>query len=318
MGDQTYTIAHFDNPTYLLGYLPRDSRLYLCDKDVQVFSYALSLRVAEYQTLVLRGDLDTANELLPDIPQDQLNKIARFLEGQGYKEQALEVATDPEHRFELALGLGRLDIALELAREADVETKWKTVGDKAMEGWDVKLAAECFEKANDLGSLLLVRTAAGDADGLKDLAVKAQGASLNNVAFAALWATGAREACIDLLLSTNRTAEAVLFSQTYMPSRTAGNVKGWKDGLEKDGKGRVARMLGMPPTGEEMDGVVADDDLFPEWEEWLRLEKEGGSALDIKGVDGTDGEDDEAEGLEEPAEIEANGEEEEDEEEAEE
>jgi coatomer subunit beta' len=25
-----------------------------------------------------------------------MNKIARFLEGQGYKEQALEVATDPE------------------------------------------------------------------------------------------------------------------------------------------------------------------------------------------------------------------------------
>lgn len=211
--------------------------------------------------------------------------------------------------------MGRLDIALELAREADVETKWKTVGDKAMEGWDVKLAAECFEKANDLGSLLLVRSAAGDEAGLKDLAVKAQGASLNNVAFAALWATGARDACVELLLATNRTAEAVLFSQTYLPSHTAGIVKGWKDGLEKDGKGRVARMLGMPPTGEEMDGVVADDDLFPEWEEWLRLEKEGGSALDIKAVDGEDGEDDEAEGLEEPAEIEANGEEEEEEDE---
>jgi hypothetical protein len=33
--------------------------------------------------------------VLKDVPQDQMNKVARFLEGQGYKEMALEVATDP-------------------------------------------------------------------------------------------------------------------------------------------------------------------------------------------------------------------------------
>ena len=128
VGDQTYTIAHFDQPMYLLGYLPRDGRLYLADKDVGVVSYALSLTVVEYQTLVLRGDIDGAQNLLSEIPQDQMNKIARFLEGQGHKELALEVATDPEHRFELALGLNNLEIALEIAREADVEHKWKIVG----------------------------------------------------------------------------------------------------------------------------------------------------------------------------------------------
>ncbi|KAF2098870.1 vesicle coatamer complex, beta subunit [Rhizodiscina lignyota] len=285
VGDQTYTIAHFDSPSYLLGYLPRDSRLYLCDKDVVVFSYALSLSVAEYQTLVLRGDLDSANELLPDIPQDQLNKIARFLEGQGYKEQALEVATDDEHRFELALGLGRLDIALELAREADQEPKWKTVGDTALAAWDVSLAAECFEKANDLGSLLLLRTASGDVEGLKALAEKAETAAANNVAFAALWATGAKEACVDLLLKTNRTAEAVLFAQTYTPTKCPSIVRIWKDGLDKDGKGRVSRMLAVPP-GAEKDGEAADEELFPEWEEWLKLEKEGGNAFDKEDVNG--------------------------------
>ena len=119
---------------YVLGYLPRDGRVYVADKDVGITSYALSLSVVEYQTLVLRGDLDAANQMLPDISEDQKNKIARFLEGQGYKEQALEVATDPEHRFDLALSLDQLEIALELARAADVEHKWKTVGDAALAG----------------------------------------------------------------------------------------------------------------------------------------------------------------------------------------
>lgn len=122
VGDQTYTVSHFDKPMYILGYIQRDSRIYLADKDVNVTSFSLSLPVLEYQTLVLREDMETAAELLPTIPADQMNKIARFLEGQGHKELALEVATDPEHKFDLALSLNQLDIALDLAREVDVES----------------------------------------------------------------------------------------------------------------------------------------------------------------------------------------------------
>jgi len=31
VGDQTYTISHFDQPMYLLGYIPRDGRVYIAD-----------------------------------------------------------------------------------------------------------------------------------------------------------------------------------------------------------------------------------------------------------------------------------------------
>ena len=280
VGDQTYTISHFDTAHYVLGYLPRDGRVYVCDKDVQVTSFALSLSVIEYQTLVLRGDLDSANEMLADIPDEQKGKIARFLEGQGYKELALEVATDKEHRFELALGLGQLEIALQLAREADVEHKWKTVGDAALTGWDMKLAEECFSHAKDLGSLLLLYTASANADGLRDLAAKAKAAGQHNVAFACYWHIADVDACLDVLLETNRTAEAVLFAQTYKPSRCHEITKEWKSSLEKSGKAKVSRLLGVPPAtvdGEE-DG---QEELFPEWSEYLRLEKEGGTAADL-------------------------------------
>jgi coatomer subunit beta' len=256
---------------YLLGYIQRDSRIYLADKDVNVTSFALSLSVLEYQTLVLRGDMDSAEELLSSIPTDQLNKIARFLEGQGHKELALSVATDSEHKFDLALALGQLPIALELAREADAEHKWKTVGDAALTAWDVALAAECFTNAKDLGSLLLLHSSTGDRKGLKDLADQAEASGAHNVAFSCLWQLADIDACIDLLTKTGRNAEAVLFAQTYKPSAAPKTVKLWQESLEKEKKGRVARTIGVP-------GV--DDDLFPEWEEYLKLEEDGGVATE--------------------------------------
>jgi coatomer subunit beta' len=277
VGDQTYTISHFDQAMYLLGYIQRDSRIYLADKDVNVTSFSLSLSVVEYQTLVLRDDMESAAELLPSIPADQLNKIARFLEGQGHKELALEVATDPEHKFELALALGQLGTALELARAADVEHKWKTVGDAALSGWDVALAAECFKNAKDLGSLLLLHSSTGDREGLRALSLQASASGAHNVAFTCLWQLGDIEGCIDLLTRTGRVAEAVLFAQTYKPSIAVKAVSLWKESLEKEKKGRVAKTIGVP--GE-------DEDLFPEWEEYLRLESEGGvNLIDVNGTD---------------------------------
>lgn len=68
---------------YLLGYIPAHNRIYVCDKDVNIFSYSLNLSVIEYQTAILRDDMTTAESLLPQIPNDQRNKIARFLEAQG-------------------------------------------------------------------------------------------------------------------------------------------------------------------------------------------------------------------------------------------
>lgn len=300
VGDQTYTVSHFDQPMYLLGYLPRDGKAYVADKDVNVVSYALSLSVVEYQTLVLRGDMETAAELLEDVPTDQKNKIARFLEGQGYKEMALDVATDPEHRFDLALALNNLPIALEIAREANVEHRWKTVGDAALAAWELALAEECFAHAKDLGSLLLVYTSTGNAEGLRNLTAQANDAGAHNIAFSCLWQLADVDGCIELLVRTNRLAEAVLFAQTYKPSRAAELVQTWKAGLEKGGKGKVARMIGVPPHGEG----EGDEELFPGWDEYLRFEREGkgGELVDVGEVDGEEGagEDAEEEG---PAEV---------------
>jgi coatomer subunit beta' len=266
---------------YVLRYLPRDGRLYLCDKDVNIISYTLSTTVVEYQTLVLRGDMEGAESLLPDVPANQMNKIARFLESQGHKDLALEVATDPEHRFELALGLNNLAIALEIAKQQDTEHKYKMVGDAAMAGFDLKTAEEMFVLAKDIGSLLLLYTSSGNKGKLIQLAKQAEEAGSHNIAFATLWSSGDIDACIDLLLRAGRPSEAVLLSHTYKPSRTAELVALWKEGLDKQGKSKVSRLLGVPGQ---------DDDLFPEWDEYIKLENQGGKPMSANLVD-LDGED---------------------------
>ena len=42
------TVFHLDRVMYLLGYIPRDNRLYLGDKELNVVSYSLLLSVLEY------------------------------------------------------------------------------------------------------------------------------------------------------------------------------------------------------------------------------------------------------------------------------
>lgn len=114
-----------------------------------------------------------------------------------------------------------------------------------------------------------------DREGLTTLAAKADEAGAHNVSFSSKWLLGDVEGCVDSLVKTGRLAEAVLFAQTYKPSLAAGVVKQWKESLETNKKARVAKTIAAPPS--DGDG---DEELFPEWEEYLRLEKEGGTATD--------------------------------------
>lgn len=110
---------------YLLGYIPADNRVYLSDKDLNIVSFSLLLAVLEYQTAVMRKDFDTADRVLPTIPRDQCSRVAHFLEKQGFKQQAMAVTNDPEHKFDLALQLGDLRVAYQIAKETEVVFTYK-------------------------------------------------------------------------------------------------------------------------------------------------------------------------------------------------
>jgi coatomer subunit beta' len=174
------------------------------------------------------------------------------------KELALSVSTDPDHRFDLAISLNDLETALDLVRsapEAGSQAKWKLVGDKALSAWQMDLAQESFEKANDLPALLLLYTSLSDRTGLTKLASLASEKGATNIAFAAYLQLGDSQACIDILAKTGRLPEAALFARSYNTKAVPGVVKQWKKELEGAGKGKVAEIIADPKE---------DSDLFPE------------------------------------------------------
>ncbi|KAF8627949.1 hypothetical protein AX17_006102 [Amanita inopinata Kibby_2008] len=274
VGSESYTISPFDTPMYLLGYIPAHNRVYLADKDMRFYGYSLSLSVVEYQTAVLRGDMEAANEMLSTLPKEQLNKVARFLEGRDMKELAIQITTDPEHKFDLALSLDDLDTATEIARlvpEHEAELKWKSIGDRALAVWRFELAREAFERANDLSALLLLLLSVGDREGLKKLADKATEKGQNNLAFATMLQLGDADACVDLLVKTQRQPEAAMFARTYALSKVPAAVDAWKADLASKGRAKIASSIAHPDTNK---------DLFEEgWDEVLAQENELRSQL---------------------------------------
>ncbi|XP_051874476.1 coatomer subunit beta' [Pristis pectinata] len=251
VGGEIVTIAHLDRTMYLLGYIPKDNRLYLGDKELNIVSYSLLVSVLEYQTAVMRRDFSMADKVLPTIPKEQRTRVAHFLEKQGFKSQALAVSTDPEHRFELALQLGELKIAYQLAVEAESEQKWKQLAELAISKCQFALAQECLHHAQDYGGLLLLATASGNAPMFNKLAEVVEKDGKNNVAFMTYFMQGKLDSCLELLIKTGRLPEAAFFSRTYLPSQVSRVVKLWKESLSKINQ-KAAESLADPTEYENL------------------------------------------------------------------
>lgn len=262
VGGEVTTMFHLDRPMYLLGYLASQSRVYLIDKEFNVIGYTLLLSLIEYKTLVMRGDFDRAKEILSSIPHEHLDSVARFLESRGMLEDALEVATDSDYKFDLAIQLSRLETAMEIATEAQSEAKWKQLGQLAMSIGKLQMAEECLTHAMDLSGLLLLYSALGDAEGISKLVSLAKEQGKNNVAFVCLFMLGKSEECLQLLVDSNRIPEAALMARSYLPSKVSEIVQLWRNDLNKVNK-KAAESLADP---EEY------PNLFEDWQVALAIE----------------------------------------------
>jgi coatomer subunit beta' len=230
VGGEVMTLCHLPHAMYLLGYVAKEDRVFLIDKTYNVYSYRLLLSVLNYQTAVVRGDFEAANNLLPSIPKTEHHAIAKFLESQGFKEEALAVTSDSDHKFELAIDLRNLGVAYSVLREIEKESradfegveyqsKWRRLGDLALAQGRIDLAQMCAKKSGDLSGLLLLQSASGDKEGMKTLGSLAAENGRSNVAFLAYFISGRVEECIQLLIETNRIPEAAFMARTYMPSK---------------------------------------------------------------------------------------------------
>ncbi|KAL6038168.1 hypothetical protein STEG23_030936, partial [Scotinomys teguina] len=184
--------------------------------------------------------------------------------GQGFKQQALTVSTDPEHRFELALQLGELKIAYQLAVEAESEQKWKQLAELAISKCQFSLAQECLHHAQDYGGLLLLATASGNANMVNKLAEGAERDGKNNVAFMSYFLQGKLDACLELLIRTGRLPEAAFLARTYLPSQVSRVVKLWRENLSKVNQ-KAAESLADPTEYENLFPGLKEAFVVEEW-----------------------------------------------------
>ncbi|EKG04923.1 beta prime cop protein, putative [Trypanosoma cruzi] len=252
IGGETNSIGVLSRNQYLLGYLPRENRILCIDKDKNITSYLFRLKVIEYMAAIAREDFSTAEELLPSIEMSERMRIAQFLQAKNRLEMALEVTTDDDHRFDLAVQLGRVSLANEIAERSPSMVRWKQVADLALEKGMLELAEGALHKCGDSNGLLLLYSCRGDMDAMSKLGDTCVANGKANVAFTCFHLTGRYADNVELLCRTGKVAEAAFYARTYAHSKVEEVVMKWK----------VAVAL-LPRVREAIASPTAYPNLFP-------------------------------------------------------
>jgi len=263
VGQKHMTLAHLDKKYYLLNYFKHTNHVYMMDKNYGVVAFKLSLELLAYQVAIVREAFEEAAELLEEIPEEHHLKLARFLEQNGHLELALDVTTDPDHKFELSISLKRLAQAREVIEESPAPEKWKQLTDAALQEFDFELATECAEKSDDLSTLLLIYSSLGKRKELTTLGHRAREAGRFNIAFSCFYLTHQVQNCLDLLLHGKRYAEASMFARSFIPSKVNEVVALWKEQLVLE-KPECAKKITLPATNPE---------LWPHYEKCVEIEE---------------------------------------------
>merc|ERR1712176_336914 len=218
-----------------------------------------------------------------------MGKVARFLESQGFKEEAFAVTTDPDHKFDLALELGQTETAHELLLETpdedkdstETESKWKRLSDAALKENNLELVEAASVASHDYSDLLLLYSAVGNLAGMERLADSASKHGKSNVAFVAYLLTGNVEACADLLVSTKRLPEAAMFVRTYLPSKIDEIVALWKKDLSSVSE-TAAEALATPSVNPEK---FPDLDIGLQVEQMFLAQRDATKATGLPGIE---------------------------------
>ncbi|EGV64577.1 Coatomer subunit beta' [Yamadazyma tenuis] len=283
VGGEVINLGHFDHKYYIIGYKSgSEGKLYMIDKSFNVISWFVNSDVLELQTLVMRGDLeqfateeieDESGEPIPDvsnITEDQLseeysnlmkdfnktemNQLSRFFEKLGYLSLSYSLSQDFDSKFQICLTKNDLSQAYKLLLESQNEnlssalgnaSKWKKLGDLALNQWKIKLALDCFWLAKDHASLLLLLSSTNNVKELTKLAEECETTGKYNIAFQAWWIIGEKEKCSKLLQKGEKFTEAAFLSKNYSLSSeiVSESVDAWKSKLSSINKSKVSNRL---------------------------------------------------------------------------
>lgn len=301
VGGEVINLGHFDHKYYIIGYKPgSEGKLYLIDKSFNVISWYVNSEVLELQTLVMRGDLEQfatedvedeeTGEVIPDvstITEDQLadeysnllkgfnktelNQLSRFFEKLGYLSLSFSLSQDFDTKFQICLTKNDLQQAYELLLQHQTESpstalangsKWKKLGDLALNKWRIKLAQDCFCFANDYSSLLLLLSSSNNVEQLTKLAEQCESKGKYNIAFQAWWIIGDKEKSFQLLQKSERFTEASFLGQNYgIPKdQLLEAINNWKAELTKSNRSRISDRLIVDFDNQESSTLIDLDE----------------------------------------------------------
>lgn len=284
VGGEVINLGHFDHKYYIIGYKAGDEgKLYLIDKSFKVISWFINAEVLELQTLVMRGDLEKfatskitdeeTGEQIPDVSsiseddlseeystllksfsKTELNQLSRFFEKLGYLTLSYSLSQDFDSKFQISLTKNDLSQAYELLLNNQKEnpstalgnaSKWKKLGDLALNQWKIKLAQDCFSLAKDYSSLLLLLSSSNNVKELTKLAEECETKGKYNIAFQAWWIIGNKDKCFELLQKSERYVESAFLGHNYdiKDENISKSVELWKTKLSSLNKSRIGDRL---------------------------------------------------------------------------
>lgn len=164
-------------------------------------SYSFDEEFAQFQLAVLRGEK-------PDISESIKNKAVAFYEEIGMHNEALQLTSDDNQRFEILLRMDDFESALSLANSP---AKFRRLGIAFLRAGKIEKSSECFKAAGDMNSLLLVDTFSGKKY-LGEVGRLARYKGNHNLSFLAHFIAGDYQACLPLL---ENTPYAELFRRNY-------------------------------------------------------------------------------------------------------
>eukprot|EP00762_Andalucia_godoyi_P006629 ANDGO_05016.mRNA.1 Coatomer subunit beta'-1 len=256
--------------SFWLGFVPKEDRVLLMDKERAVTSYRIPSALLDVvqRVVVAEADVSAIADLRSRLSglAEFSSILAPFLKSLGLLDLALEFTSDLELRFELAIELGKLDLAVEIADRTTSDVKYRSVADLAISKSDFVLAETCLLRGSDLGGLLLLYTTSNDVAKLTTLCDLAISKRVYNVAFTAAFVMGSLDRCLAILIDQDRVPEACLFARTYCPLKVPELLSQWKSFLGGENASIHARALADP---------VEYPNMFPGWSEVMATAQNG-------------------------------------------
>ena len=265
-GEHTEKLAFVPAQRFLLRYIPSLDLVFFADARCTLYGYSLDHALLDYECAVVDQDFDLANQLLAEVSASQYDRLARFLDVQGFPESAVLLAQDADLRFELNLKLGNSEVRCvsfsisQACRELLTSTlaasdrtdtynpqRWRRLADLYIAQGQIEQAENCAQHAGDLAFSLLLLSCLGDRSGLRALAASAQRGGQLNVAFLALYLAGDAAACLKLLQEEGKLPEAAFFSLSYLPSQAHAAFTLWREKLRAEHH-IAAELLADPAT----------------------------------------------------------------------